>query len=132
MKRLSTCVGAVLFVFALIPFPGIAAVAEQQVSLDSIRFATAVESREPVGVSLEFDSSVVQVYCWTLLSTKSPPAKVKHVWYKAGQKVLEVPLTLNYSSGRYWSVKNVSAGDWTVEVIGASDEVIGAASFKVK
>lgn len=132
MKRLPTCVVAVLFVSALIPFPGIATVAEQQVSLDSIRFATAVESREPVGVSLEFDSSVVQVYCWTRLSTKTPPAKVKHVWYKAGQKVLEVPLTLNYSSGRYWSVKNVSAGDWTVEVTGANDEVIGAASFKVK
>jgi len=132
MKRLLTCIVVVLFVLAFIPFPGIATVAEQQVSLDSILFSTAVESREPVGVSKEFDSSVVQVYCWTQLSIKTPPAKVKHVWYKAGQKVLEVPLTINYSSGRYWSVKNVSTGDWTVEVMVTNDEVIGAASFKVK
>ncbi len=123
---------AVLFVFAFIPSSAIAVVAEAQVSVESILFARGVESREPVGVANEFDASVDQVFCWTKLSSKAPPAAVKHVWYKAGQKVLEVPLTVNYSSGRYWSVKNVSIGDWTVEVVGARGEVIGAGSFKVK
>jgi hypothetical protein len=46
--------------------------------------------------------------------------------------VLEVPLTLNYPSGPYWSVKNLSPGDWTVEVVGANGEVFGSGSFRVK
>ena len=132
MKRLLRYMVVVAFAFAFIPFHAIATVAEAQASIESILFARGVESKEPVGVAKEFDASVVQVFCWTKLSSKAPPTAVKHFCSKAGQEVREVPLTINYSSGRYWSVKNVSIGDWTVEVVGANGEVIGAASFKVK
>jgi hypothetical protein len=91
--------------------------------VDSIVFARSVESREPVGAAKEFEASVTQVFCWTKLSAKTLPAAVNHVWYNAGRKLLDVPLTLNYSSGRYWSVKNVSPGDWTVEVVGANGDL---------
>jgi hypothetical protein len=134
MKCLSRCAAAVLFVFGVFlhPPPSSAASAESPVSVDSIVFARSVESREPVGAAKEFEASVTQVFCWTKLSVKTLPAAVKHVWYNAGRKLLDVPLTLNYSSGRYWSVKNVSPGDWTVEVVGANGEVFGSGSFKVK
>jgi hypothetical protein len=134
MKRLSQCAVVVLFVFGvfLTSPPSSTAAAESQVSVDSIVFARSVESKEPVGAAKEFEASVTQVFCWTKLSAKTPPAAVKHVWYKAGRMLLEVPLTLNYSAGRYWSVKNVSPGDWTVEVVGANGEVFGSGSFKVK
>jgi hypothetical protein len=134
MKRLLRCAAAVLFVFGvfLLPPPSSAASAESPVSVESIVFARSVESREPVGAAKEFEASVTQVFCWTKLSAKTLPAAVKHVWYNAGRKLLEVPLTLNYSSGRYWSVKNVSPGDWTVEVVGANGEVFESGSFKVK
>ncbi|RPJ10603.1 MAG: DUF2914 domain-containing protein [Deltaproteobacteria bacterium] len=134
MKCLSRCAAAVLFVFGvfLLPPPSSAASAESPVSVDSIVFARSVESRDPVGAAKEFEASVTQVFCWTKLSVKTLPAAVNHVWYNAGRKLLDVPLTLNYSSGRYWSAKNVSPGDWTVEVVGANGEVFGSGSFKVK
>ena len=134
MKCLSRCAAAVLFVFGvfLLPPPPSAASAESPVSVYSIVFARSVESREPVGAAKEFEASVTQVFCWTKLSVKTLPAAVNHVWYNAGRKLLDVPLTLNYSSNRYWSVKNVSPGDWTVEVVGANGEVFGSGSFKVK
>jgi hypothetical protein len=134
MKSLSRCAVAVLFVFGVLLTspPSAAASGESPVFVDSIVFARSVESREPVGAAKEFEASVTQVFCWTKLSVKTLPAAVKHVWYNAGRKLLDVPLTLNYSSGRYWSVKNVSPGDWTVEVVGANGEVFGSGSFKVK
>ncbi len=134
MKRLTRCAALVLFVFGLFLSspPSSEAAAEPLVSVDSIVFASNVESREPVGAAKEFEASVTQVFCWTKLSVKTLPAAVNHVWYNAGRKLLDVPLTLNYSSGRYWSAKNVSPGDWTVEVVGANGEVFGSGSFKVK
>jgi len=135
MKRLSRCAALVLFVFVVLLSsspPWSAAAAEPPVSVDSMVFARSVESREPVGAGKEFEAFVTEVVCWTKLSAKIVPATVKHVWYNSGRKLLEVPLTLNYSSGRYWSVKNVSTGDWTVEVVGANGEVFGSGSFKVK
>jgi hypothetical protein len=134
MKRLSRCAALSLFLFGvfLSPPPSSVAATEPPVSVDSMVFARSVESREPVGAAKEFEVSVAQVVCWTKLSARSVPAAVKHVWYHSGGKLLEVPLTLNYSSGRYWSVKNVSTGDWTVEVVGANGEVFGSGSFRVK
>jgi Protein of unknown function (DUF2914) len=134
MKLHLRCATVVFFAAGvfLISLPSPAAAAEPLVSVDSIVFASNVESKEPVGAANEFGASVNQVFCWTKLSAKTPPAAVKHVWYKAGRKLLEVPLTLNYSSGRYWSTKNVSPGDWTVEVVGANGEVFGSGNFKVK
>jgi hypothetical protein len=134
MKRLLGCAAVVHFVFGVFLASSLSSAvsAESPVSVDGIVFARSVESREPVGAAKEFEASITQVFCWTKLSAKTPPAAVKHVWYKAGERLLEVSLTLNHSSGRYWSVKNVSAGDWTIEVVGAKGEVFGSGSFKVK
>lgn len=134
MKDLLQRATAVFLLFGLflIALPLSAAAAESPVALDRMVFARGVEAREPVGAAVEFDASVARVFCWTALSTSHPPAAVKHVWYKAGEKLLEVPLTAAYSTGRYWSVKNVSPGEWTVEVVGANGKVLGSAGFKVK
>jgi hypothetical protein len=123
---------SLLFGLFLVALPLSAAAAESPVAVNRMVFARSVEAREPVGTAVEFDASVAQVFCWTALSTKNPPTVVKHVWYKAGVKLLEVPLTAAYSTGRYWSVKNVSPGEWTVEVVGANGEVLGSGGFKVK
>jgi len=55
-----------------------------------------------------------------------------HVWYKNGQKLLEVPLTVNHASGRYWSQKNIAPGDWKVEVVDAAGNVLASGTFTVK
>ena len=106
--------------------------ADNVVTVDSMVFATAVDSRDPVGTAKEFAASVNQVICWTKISAAAPPATVRHLWYKNGQKLLEVPLTVNYASGRYWSRKNVVPGEWKVEVVDAAGNVLAAGTFTVK
>jgi hypothetical protein len=116
---------------SLSPLAG-ATAAEPTVSVDALVFATAVESREPVGAATQFAASSGRVYCWTRLSTSSPPATVTHVWYLGDQQRLEVPLTVKYPSGRYWSVKTVTPGQWKVAVVGADGTVLATGQFTVK
>jgi hypothetical protein len=134
MKNTLRLAALVFFGFALFQMVTSISVAQAGAvaSVDSMVFAKAVESREPIGVSKEFDGSVAQVFCWTKLSTQARPVTVRHVWYKGGQKLLEVPLTLKHASGRYWSVKNVTPGDWKVEVVSDTGEVLSSGSFRVK
>jgi hypothetical protein len=57
---------------------------------------------------------------------------IKHVWYNGDEKVLEVPLRLRYASGRLWSYKTVTPGQWKVDVIGENGDIIGSGSFSAK
>lgn len=134
MKHLVSCTSArwMLLGVCLIFLPLRTASADSPVTLDKLVFARSVESRQPVGTAREFEAAASRVFCWTKLSAKSPPTVVRHVWYKDGRKLLEVPLKVNNSSGRYWTVKKISPGNWTVEVVNAGGEVFGAASFKVE
>lgn len=100
--------------------------------LDSIAFGTGVEQRVPQGVANEFGPSPAKVFCWTKISINAAPVNIKHVWYNGDEKVLEVPLRLRYASGRLWSYKTVTPGQWKVDVIGENGDVIGSSSFTAK
>jgi hypothetical protein len=117
-------------VLSVTPIP--AAAADNAVTVDSMVFATALDSRNPVGEAKEFAESISRVICLTKLSVAVPPATVKHIWYRNGQKLLEVPLTVNHASGRYWSQKNVIPGEWKVEVVGDDGNVLASKIFTVK
>jgi hypothetical protein len=106
--------------------------ADNAVTVDSLVFATAVDSRNPVGAATEFAASAGRVICWTKLSAAVPPATVTHIWYKNGQKLLEVPLTVNHASGRYWSQKNIMPGEWKVEVVDKAGNALASGTFMVK
>jgi hypothetical protein len=100
--------------------------------VDSILFGTGVESRALVGASNVFDPSIRKVFCWTKISIDRAPVTVKHVWYNGTEKVFELPLRLKYASGRLWSYKTVTPGDWKVDVVNEQGEVIGSATFTSK
>jgi len=100
--------------------------------LDSIVFGTGVEQRAPQGVAATFDSSARKIFCWTKLSISAAPYSVKHVWYRGDEKVAEIPLRLRYASGRLWSYKTVTSGQWKVDVVGENDSIIGSASFTAR
>lgn len=105
---------------------------EQTFLVEKIVVATAVESREPVGESKEYDSSIEHVYCWMKISVKNVPMTVTHVWYAGDKKELEVPLTLRYSSTRTWSQKRVWPGKWRVDVVNDAGEVLSSVNFIVR
>jgi|WetSurMetagenome_2_1015567.scaffolds.fasta_scaffold00017_63 hypothetical protein len=100
--------------------------------LDSIVFGTGVEQRVPQGTADEFGPSPAKVFCWTKISIDAAPANIKHIWYNGNEKVLEVPMRLRYASGRLWSYKTVTTGQWKVDVVGDDGEVIGSGKFTVK
>jgi hypothetical protein len=100
--------------------------------LDSIVFATGIEERAPVGASKVFEPTTRKVFCWTKISINRAPVTVKHVWYNGTEKVFEMPLRLKYASGRLWSYKTVTPGDWKVDVVNEAGEVIGSAGFTAK
>jgi hypothetical protein len=107
-------------------------ISDNSCTLDSILFATGIDKRVPVGVNKDFDASTKKVFCWTKLSIQNAPTTVNHVWYNYEEKVAEIPLTLNFASGRLWSYKTVSPGQWKVEVVTAAGTVLGSATFTVK
>jgi hypothetical protein len=100
-------------------------------SVEEMLFAVGIESRMPVGVADEFDASTRRVVCWTRIAAESPPVTVRHVWVLEGNQLAEVPLTVNYPSGRYWSTKNVIPGVWRVDVVDEAGAVLGSKTFVV-
>jgi hypothetical protein len=140
MKRpfLMSLLGLVVFSFAAFAQSDSAASTESASSVpkvakvDSIVFATGIESRAPVGVSNVFEPSTRKVFCWTKISIDRAPVTVKHVWYNGTEKVFELPLRLKFASGRLWSYKTVTPGDWKVQVVNEAGEVIGSANFTAK
>jgi hypothetical protein len=101
-------------------------------TVDSIVFATGIKDRAPTGCTKDFGPQMQRVFCWTKISIRHAPFKFKHVWYNGDEKVLEVPLRLGYASGRLWSYKTVTPGEWKVDVVDEAGKVIGSGSFSAK
>lgn len=96
---------------------------------------TAISDREPVDSRespAEFDAELERIYFWNAVLVSTPPASIKHVWYREGKRVAEVPLTIRQARARTWSVKRISAGDWKVEAVADDGAVLHAVEFRVK
>ena len=101
------------------------------IKVEKIVTAASVVKREPINETASFDSSVTQVYTWTKIIAEQVPTTIKHVYYHNGTKVREIPLAVNSSPYRVWSVKNVFPGDWKVEVADEAGTVLGSVTFTV-
>jgi hypothetical protein len=101
-------------------------------AVDSIAFAAGIESRNPVGVGSEFASDIGKVSCWIRVSASQAPVSVKFVWYQNGEMVMEWPYTLKTESGRLWSTKSVSTGNWKVDIVDDAKNVVKSAICDVK
>lgn len=108
------------------------AAGEKPITVEKIVAATGVENRDAVGENTGFEASVGKVYCWTKVTSKTPPANIKHVWYVDEKKVFEQPLELKSPSARTWSCKTVKAGKWKVEVTDDAGAVLSSVEFTVK
>jgi len=100
------------------------------VSVERIAVAPSLENKEPAGEALSFPAETANLFCWTLVKARPAPAKIKHAWYLNGEKKFEIALPIANSPYRTWSNKNVSPGQWKVEVT-ADDEVIKTIEFTV-
>lgn len=133
-KRRNVMINRVLLIlagmFIIVIAPALAE--EGSCQVEKMVFAKSVEARQPVGEAESFSADIVQVYCWTRVKCTQVPCTIQHVWYKNDKKVLEVPLKVKSSTSRTWSVKNISAGQWRVDVVDDSGNVILSGSFIVQ
>jgi Protein of unknown function (DUF2914) len=101
-------------------------------TVDSMVFAAGIDAKAPVGVNAEFEASAGKVSCWTKVTSSQAPTSLKHIWYKDDKKVFELPLVLKSQSGRLWSTKSVSTGNWKVEIVDDAGTVVKSGTFIVK
>jgi hypothetical protein len=101
------------------------------IKVERLVTAASVEKREPVGETSSFDSATTQVYTWTKITAEQVPATIKHVYYHNDKMVREIPLTVNSSPYRVWSVKNVIPGNWKVDITDEAGTVLASAVFTV-
>ncbi len=110
--------------------------AEKMVSLKKITICEKVENRDPVNPGTEFPSSIGELACHTVISSKMDSQPIQHLWYKDGILMATVDLSVgNSMNWRTWSTKKLITGfegDWEVVVITSDGTELGKVSFKVK
>jgi hypothetical protein len=111
------------------------AVVETALTIESMAFCTGVEEREPVGEAAEFTSDVGTLYFWSNVLNSGDETTVSHNWYLNGEEKASVELPARYPRNRVWSSKIIPAewtGEWKVEVVSESGDVLGAKICVVK
>jgi hypothetical protein len=102
------------------------------VSVEKIAAGTGVENHEIVGEASEFPAGTDKVYCLSRVVAANAPATVKHVWYKDGTKLSEVPLNIKFSPFTTYSYHFMEPGHWKVEVQDDSGAAVSSVEFTVK
>lgn len=116
------------------PAPAAAPAAPVAASVVVARSAvcTAIQDREPVGTaSAGVPIQAGMVYFWNELKASVVPTTVKHRWSRDGKPAGESTLSLKHKKTRTWSTRKAGPGEWKVEVLSASGDVLRTAEFKV-
>ena len=104
-------------------------------AVEEMVFCTAIENREPVGIDTVFSNTLERIYCYTKISSDIDTTSISHIWYYNDQEVAKVDLAIKAKSWRTWSSKQIMeiwSGNWRVDVVSPSMEVIASKVFTVK
>ncbi len=132
MKRLWSSLFVLAAVFAAAPVVAIAqpAGATASAAAAEVKAGTGVENKESVGTASEFAAGT-KVWVWSRVTGAGGTA-VRHVWKKDGAQVWQAKLAVKSKRWVTHSRRQLKAGSYTVEVVGADDAVLGSVSFTVK
>lgn len=111
------------------------AVPASGLSVSDCAFCESVVDRAPVDKAEVFSPEAGKIYFWTAITGAKEPTEVKHIWYYGAQKMAEISLAIKYPRHRTWSNKTIIpewTGDWRVDVVDASGNVLKSASFKIE
>ncbi|WP_297454495.1 DUF2914 domain-containing protein [Persephonella sp.] len=106
----------------------------QNVQVEDMEFAVAIQDREPIGISNKFPPDIGKVYCWTKIIATKVPTKIYHVWVYKGNEMARVELGITYPTFRTWSSKKIlptQTGKWTVIVEDEEGNKIAQKSFEI-
>jgi hypothetical protein len=102
----------------------------QQAPSAEIAIGKSIQAGMPADTSSAFDAAVGQVAGWTRVTGLAAGSKITHAWIHGGD-TSKVELNVGGSPWRTYSRKNVSAGEWTLEVWDADGKKLGARTFRV-
>ena len=109
----------------------------QDITLKQVEVCSKISNRQPSGTADTFSfAQVKKIYTWMKVSGVTPPATVKHIYYRNGNIVATVKLKLKYASMRTWSQKTFKAeeavGKWKVLITTDNeDDVLAVREFTV-
>jgi len=132
MKRLWSS----LFAFALVTATAGVALAQPAPpaatagAAAEVKAGTGVENKESVGTASEFTAGT-KVWIWSRI-TGAANTTVQHVWKKDGAKVWAANLKIKGNKWTTASRRQLKAGSYSVEVVGADGAVLGSVAFTVK
>ncbi len=112
-----------------------AAQVETSLTVEAMAFCAGVEEREPVGEASEFSADISTLFFWSNVLNAGEEATVDHIWYLNGEEKARVTLPAKYPRNRIWSSKIVPpewVGEWKVDIVSESGEVLGAKICVVK
>lgn len=109
------------------PAPPAAAAAD---AAAEVKAGTGVENKESVGTATEFAAGT-KIWIWSRI-TGAANTTVQHVWKKDGAKVWAANLKIKGNKWTTSSRRQLKAGSYSVDVVGADGTVLGSTSFTVK
>lgn len=109
---------------------------ENNITGIEVTACTGIKNRNPQGIGNTFEWSTDRVYIWSRITSKSPPASFRHIYYFKGKKVNDVLLKIRFSHWRTWSYKTLSnqryIGQWRVDIASAEGNVLKSINFEIR
>lgn len=97
---------------------------------------SGIENREPVGIGTSFSLDVGKVWFYTRIEMpKGKSGTIKHVWKRDGKVISTVELSVKGPSFRTRSYKTITKhmkGNWTVDVVNESGNILQTDSFVIE
>ena len=97
--------------------------------------AGSVENREPVGTADTFPASQEKVYCYVELKDVPEDTNITFAWSLDDKEMGKVTQQVKKSARwRTWSNKSINGlkGEWTVDLMTDSGDILESTSFKVE
>lgn len=100
-----------------------------------MEFADSVMDREPSGVATTFPATQEKVYCYVEFRDVPEDTSITYVWSLGQNEMARVEQQIGKSSRwRTWSSKTIAGmkGDWKVDVLDSSGNIIKSGTFTVE
>jgi len=107
---------------------------DSDIRVAEVSICRKIESRTPVGTSEIFAPQVGELFCYTDVRDAGMGQRIFHRWYVGDELVSEIPMDVQGSRWRCWSVKSIAPqwnGPCHVEVVTESGEQIASATFSI-
>ena len=123
----------IILIIAFVSFFG-SAYAANELSVEEAVVCEGVEDRAPVSAGTSFPIAVDRLYLFTKVVGAETPTEVTHVWYYGDTERARINLSIGGMSWRTYSSKKLQEheiGDWRVEVLGPTGEILKTVRFEV-